>query len=675
MTLRPANDQIADSCARSGLATAQLRRRSVCPLSRSSDFQFRVVMTRIRAGRLFVLKPKLGAATQRSGSGSAGRSVQGRAQTCRHVRERCRSVSHWFRRGVVAGGAGWRRPTSLSLSAAGYASWLTLRLVRRSRAAHDCLDAWKCGGMSTPGEDGHPRIGAGIDPDRPAIHRERPPAVPNLAAGVIRRRPSGARPPLPKNLRGAARFWLVMISLLVVAPFLGLGASAGSGSYVGEINDAARKLFEHAHSAGLTALIGAVSLLGSVWTLGILRLATCAVLVVFRRWQHLLAFAGSVLVVGWVVHATTPAGTPGTPLPTGVGAVAGALGPSAAVAGLAVTAVGMAIPLVLFRLLAPERSFPVSYRRGKSAHLPVEGPRGQAIRRALADQLGIGVAGVEPFGTAGSGGSTPLRIQVAGQPQAAVFGKLYALTHLRSDRWYKLGRMMLYGALEDEKPFNSVRRLVEYEDYMLRLMADVGVPSAAPYGFVELTPEREYLLAAEFLAGGKEILDAEVSRDTVRDALSIIRRLWNAGIAHRDVKPSNLLARGGKVFLIDVAFCQVRPSPWRQGVDLANMMLVLALRTSPEMVYQEAQRLFSSEEIAEAFAATSGITVPYQIRAEIRKDGRDLVGAFRALAPARAPIRIQRWSVRRLGVTVGVLLGAAIAVSLLWGNLSAIGLR
>jgi hypothetical protein len=89
--------------------------------------------------------------------------------------------------------------------------------------------------------------------------------------------------------------------------------------------------------------------------------------------------------------------------------------------------------------------------------------------------------------------------------------------------------------------------------------------------------------------------------------------------------------------LIDVAFCQVRPSPWRQVVDLANMMLVLALRTSPEMVYQEAQALFSPKEIAEAFAATRGIMVPSQLRAEIRKDGRDLVGAFRALAPAGHP--------------------------------------
>jgi hypothetical protein len=81
-----------------------------------------------------------------------------------------------------------------------------------------------------------------MDPDRLAIHRDRPAAVPDLAAGVIRRRPSGARPPLPKNLRGAARFWLVMILLLMVAPFLGLGAAGGSGSYVGQINDAARKL-------------------------------------------------------------------------------------------------------------------------------------------------------------------------------------------------------------------------------------------------------------------------------------------------------------------------------------------------------------------------------------------------------------------------------------------------
>ena len=56
--------------------------------------------------------------------------------------------------------------------------------------------------------------------------------------------------------------------------------------------------------------------------------------------------------------------------------------------------------------------------------------------------------------------------------------------------------------------------------------------------------------------------------------------------------------------LIDVAFVQVRPSPWRQAVDLANMMLVLAVRTDAERVYERALRFFTPDEIAEAFAAT-----------------------------------------------------------------------
>ena len=68
----------------------------------------------------------------------------------------------------------------------------------------------------------------------------------------------------------------------------------------------------------------------------------------------------------------------------------------------------------------------------------------------------------------------------------------------------------------------------------------------------------------------------------IDEGLLIIRRLWDAGLAHRDIKPANLLVRDGHVMLIDVAFVQVRPSPWRQAVDLANMMLVLAVRTDAE---------------------------------------------------------------------------------------------
>src|SRR5262249_46032076 len=161
----------------------------------------------------------------------------------------------------------------------------------------------------------------------------------------------------------------------------------------------------------------------------------------------------------------------------------------------------------------------------------------------------------------------------------------------------KYGRTILYGRLEDETPFQNVRRLVQYEDYMLRLLRDVGIPTAAPYGIVEITPEREYMLVTEFFDGAIEIGDADIDDTLIDEGLLLIRKLWDAGIAHRDIKPANLMVRDDKVLLIDVFFAQIRPSPWRQAVDLANMMLVLAVRTDAPRVYQRALRYFTPDDI------------------------------------------------------------------------------
>jgi tRNA A-37 threonylcarbamoyl transferase component Bud32 len=333
---------------------------------------------------------------------------------------------------------------------------------------------------------------------------------------------------------------------------------------------------------------------------------------------------------------------------------------------LVAVALGVAIPLAGWRLLVPNDVFPVTYRRGRTAHLDVSGHRGEAIVRALHDQLGVVVTAVKPFGLEGSGGSTPLKLTVKGdQGETYLFGKLYAITHLRSDRWYKMGRTLLYGRLEDEKPFNTVRRLVQYEDYVLRLMHSAGLPVAEPYGFVEMTPEREYLLVTEFFSDAREVGDVDVDADLIDQGLRIVRELWEAGLAHRDIKPANLLVRDGRLVLIDSAFAEVRPSPWRQAVDLGNMMLVLALRSDARTVYDRARLQFSDQEIAEAFAATRGLTMPSQLRRMIREHGRDLHAEFTRMLPERLPpIRIQRWTVRRVLLLLVVVVAALIASQL-----------
>ena len=321
---------------------------------------------------------------------------------------------------------------------------------------------------------------------------------------------------------------------------------------------------------------------------------------------------------------------------------------------------GVAIALSAFRWFVPNDVFPVSYRRGKTAHLDITGQRAAAIATAVRDQLGLSGARDQASRARGFGGfdTAALRVRSDAAPDAAgsdedgpaettLFAKLYAKNHVRADRWYKVGRTILYGALEDETPFSTVRRFVEYEDYTLRLMEDLDLPVPRPYGVLEITPEREYMIVMEFFEGAVEIGEADIDEGVVDQGLVLIREMWDEGLAHRDVKPANLMVRDGELKVIDVFFVQVRPSPWRQAVDLANMMLVLGLRSDADTVYRHALKYFTPDEIAEAFAATRGVASPTQLRSMLKQDGRDLVERFRALAPTRQPVRIQRWSLRR----------------------------
>src|SRR5207302_3388621 len=88
-------------------------------------------------------------------------------------------------------------------------------------------------------------------------------------------------------------------------------------------------------------------------------------------------------------------------------------------------AFAVAIPVAAFRFFTPNEVFPVVYRRGRTAHVDVSGRRGDAIRTAVRDQLGLTVLEIRPVGLESSAGSTPLRLRVDGGPDEYVFAKLY----------------------------------------------------------------------------------------------------------------------------------------------------------------------------------------------------------------------------------------------------------
>ena len=553
------------------------------------------------------------------------------------------------------------------------------------------------------------------DQSAPAVAQRIPPGT---ARRARRRRPSGEPPPLPHHLQTSGVGWLVAAVVLVTLTIVGFARGLrGAAVGVTVADDAVVRWLNGLDAPGLVGLWRALAAICSWWVLNALGIVAVLALLAFRRFRQLifLFVVGNLVVIvaenvvaaiarrprpfgvviragwgGWalpslqllflafalvtVLYTLVPEGrwrnrgkwiaTVGVAL-AALGRVA--LGAEAPTDVLLAVAIGVTGPLLVYRLFLPGEVFPIVYRRGRAAHLDVGGARGLAIRRGLEDQLGLLVQAITPFGLAGSAGSTPLRITVSGDPPTQLFGKLYARSHLRADRWYKLGRELLYGRLEDEKPFNTVRRLVQQEDYALRLCRDAGLPSPTPHGFVELTPEREYLLVTEFFAGATELGEAAVDDQVIDEGLGIIRKLWHAGLAHRDIKPANLLVRDGHLLLIDVAFIQARPSPWRQAVDLANMMLCLGLRSSPERVYRRALRQFRVEEVTEGFAAARGLALPSQLRHLLRAQGRDLHADFTRLLPTPPqPVSIQRWSARRVGLlALIVALVAVLGVPLL----------
>ena len=528
-----------------------------------------------------------------------------------------------------------------------------------------------------------------------------------------RRRPSGAPPPLPHHLRTTGAGWLIgAVVAIAVTVLIFRNGVEGAAIPAIVVDDTVVRWMSDIDLPGIDGIARGVSYAGSWWVIEITVWLLTVALIVFRRWRHLVIY----LVVSQLaqfVHEllydlTTqprPFGVPlrgswgGWSLPSiqmlalaGLSVIAlytlvpegrlrnrlkwvvaavvalvalarlhlGVDSPSGIVVGVLI---GVSFAVTAFRFFAPSEVFPVTYRRGRAAHLDVGGARGEAIRRAVEDQLGLTVSEIQPVGLSGSAGSTPLRLRVEGASSPYLFGKLYSRTHLRSDRWYKLGRELLYGRLEDEKPFNTVRRLVQQEDYALRVVREAGVPGAKSYGFVELTPEREYMLVTEFLEGAVELGDADGRRRAHRRGAPCrpdpvgrrprpsrhqagqpdgARRPHPAHRRRLRRAPADAVAPGG-----------------RPGQHDALPRPALERRNRSTTGHSGSSRV---EEISEAFAAARGLALPSQLRRALRAEGRDLHGEFLRLLPERPrPIKVQRWTFRR----VAVALVAAVLVILL----------
>lgn len=557
----------------------------------------------------------------------------------------------------------------------------------------------------------------GVEPPHPLhpVHTE-------VASGPRRRRPAARPPSVQRPIYRSGRVYLAFTVVLVLGWLVVLEVEAAS-QFVQEGDRAVVEWIAGHRDRDVVELLAAPTAFVSSWLWRVLRWATLLVLVAVRRVRHLAVYCGVVLAISAITNLavdvgdrTTPASAvrdagaaiathPSRALVTlslsVVGAIytlaprgrarnrakrAAALLIAAIIASrlyltveyptdvLVALVVGVALPVVVFRYMTPNDAFPIRYRRGPRA-TGLDAGRVSSIRAALAGEFGWDLETIDVLRPVGSAGSTPMRIVVRGDAgRALLFAKLYSLAHLRSDRWYKAARAVLYGRLEDEAPFADIRHLVEHEDYLLRVAADGGLPVPVTHGVIEVTPGREYLLLMEWLPNARQLSDSEVTDDVIEQGFAAVAQMWRIGLAHRDIKPANLVVVDGKLHLVDLSFAELNASPWRQAVDLGVMTLCLALYAGPARVLAVARQWFTPDELGEALASAHAVTIPAQLRAALRERDPTVPDECRRLVPTHRPIAIQRWSVARVALTAAVAVTAGVSLGLAAYNVAKAGL-
>jgi membrane-associated phospholipid phosphatase len=221
---------------------------------------------------------------------------------------------------------------------------------------------------------------------------------------------------------------VVLVGLTVAVFARGL---RGPAVAVTVIDDAVVRWVAGLVGPGLVAPLRGLARVASWWVLWTLSYGLVLVLLVLRRWRHLIVWlvtwqlgAFVTVVLAAIARRPRPFGVDlqaswgGWAMPSvqvafltaalmavlytlvpegrwrnlGKWVVAGlitlvvlariALGVEAPTDVLVGVVLGVALPLLLFRRFTPNEAYPVTYRRGRSAHLDVGGPRGAAIRRA-----------------------------------------------------------------------------------------------------------------------------------------------------------------------------------------------------------------------------------------------------------------------------------------------------
>jgi undecaprenyl-diphosphatase len=217
-----------------------------------------------------------------------------------------------------------------------------------------------------------------------------------------------------------------------------------------------------------------------------------------------------------------------------------------------------------------------------------------ALRRTSVDVTGVQPAPVDarasrPFhGTMDGGGG--------------VFVKVLGREERSSDLLFRFYRWLRFRGLGDEAIASSLKQSIEHEALVSALAADDGIRTPRLLGVAEVDADR--LALAYVRIEGSSLDDVPVERlgdEVLRGIWRLVAELHRAGIAHRDLRLSNLLLDDdGQPWLVDFGFGTVAALPQQLAGDVAELLCSMAVVVGPERTVDAAVAELRPEQIQAA---------------------------------------------------------------------------
>ena len=200
-------------------------------------------------------------------------------------------------------------------------------------------------GLETMQTSDEPPVATPIGRSLPELAVRREVRFVGVRVAGRRRRPSGERPPMQRELHTAGRLWLLG-GIAMVALWISLFAFPETADWWTARDNTILRRFVDIRTSSLTSLADAVAVFGSSWFLRVLRIGTIIALITVRRFRHIFAVLLAIILVQATVELIQEfVGRPRPFVPI-IGDWEGPAHPSGPVAGLGVTVAVMAYTLV-----------------------------------------------------------------------------------------------------------------------------------------------------------------------------------------------------------------------------------------------------------------------------------------------------------------------------------------